>query len=61
MNNFWIWLIRGLLPYYINLQQRKNEKTLEVRALFLSLIICWRNKKNYKWTIECPLIKRSRK
>ncbi len=61
MNNFWIWLMGGLLPYYIKLQQKKGEKKLEVRALFWSLMICRRNKKDYKWTIECPLIKRSRK
>ena len=60
MNNFWHWLIWGLIPYYIKLQQRKGEYTLEIRALFWSLTIKWRNRRDYLLTMQCPIIKGSR-
>ncbi len=61
MNSYWVWLIGGLLPYYIKLQKSMNEKTFEVRALFWSFTLCLRDRRDYKWTVQCPLIKMTRK
>jgi|GraSoiStandDraft_44_1057316.scaffolds.fasta_scaffold198514_1 hypothetical protein len=60
MNNFWIWQIGGLIPHYIKLEQRKSEKSFELRALFWSILVCLYDNGDYQLTIQCPLLERLR-
>ncbi len=60
-NEIWIWLIVGLVPYYIKRQQGKDEQTFEVRAIFWSLVICQRHRGQHQWIVRIPLIERLRK
>ena len=60
MNNFWIWLIIGIMPYYINRLRGKNRLTLEVRAIFWSLEYLQYNG-HHQWILRFPLIEHLRK
>jgi hypothetical protein len=59
-NNLWIWLIVGLIPYYIKKQPSRNGWILQIRALFWSLELHRPRVGLNKWTIRVPLIERLR-
>jgi hypothetical protein len=59
-NDFKLWLIIGIIPYYINKQQMKNGWILQVRALFWSLEIHLSQYRRNQWTLHIPLINRLR-
>ena len=58
-NNLWVWLIVGLIPYYINKQPTRNGWILQVRALFWSLEVHRQQGRN-RLTLRVPLIERLR-
>jgi hypothetical protein len=59
-NDIGIWLIIGLIPYYINQQQMKKRWILQVRALFWSLEIHHSQNRRNRWSLRIPLIERLR-
>lgn len=61
-NTIWLWLVIGLIPYNIKCQHMRNvRRTLEVRAMFWSLVIHQQTSRGYEWTILVPFIERIRK
>lgn len=58
MTTLWIWLVVGLIPYYINTHYASNERRLQARALFWSLNIQDKLHGQTQWTLHIPLIKR---
>ncbi len=59
-NNLWIWLLVGIIPYYISRQRVRNGKLLCLRALFWSLKIRLHQSEQCQWTLHVPLIERMR-
>jgi hypothetical protein len=57
-NNLWIWLIVGLIPYYIDGQKVKSERSLHIRALFWSLEILFQHPGQRRWILHVPFVKR---
>ncbi len=37
----WHWLLIGLVPYSVKLQQTKDKQIVRIRAPFWHLTICW--------------------
>ncbi len=61
-NDFWPWLVMGLVPYYINWQHgQKGRQMIKVQALFWSLEIQQLDNQNHGWTIQVPFIERMRR
>lgn len=51
----WRWLVVGIIPYSIQWQQRKEEYSVHIRALFWRLSI--RSQKGQRsWELALPLI-----
>jgi hypothetical protein len=57
-NNLWIWLMVGLIPYYIRSQNVKSGRSLHIRAMFWSLEILYQHHGRRQWILCVPLIKR---
>ncbi len=60
-NNIWIWLVVGLIPYYIKKQQRKNGWMLQVHALFWSLEMHCSHGEPKQWIWRILLVRQLRK
>jgi hypothetical protein len=60
-NDIRIWLVVGLIPYYINKQQMKNGWVLQINALFWSLEVNHPHCERKQWTLRIQLIERLRK
>jgi hypothetical protein len=61
MNNLWIWLVVGLVPYYMRRQYTPDgTRVVTLRALFWSLHVQRTCSGHYDWTVEVPLIKQLR-
>jgi hypothetical protein len=45
-NNPWIWLVVGLIPYYISKQHMRNGCILRIHTLFWSLVIDYQRGRN---------------
>ncbi len=58
-NNFWMWLIVGMMPYYAKQHSVANGKRLlEVRALFWSIAIWSQQKGDTSWKVRIGLIQK---
>lgn len=57
-NNIWIWLVLGIIPYYVNKQPMRNGWILQIRTLFWSFEIHYQRLSQNQWTLRVPLIKR---
>jgi hypothetical protein len=61
-NEVFIWLVVGLVPYRIKRQYLAgNVRTLEVQALFWSLVVRLRASGLHDWTLRVPLIEQMKK
>jgi hypothetical protein len=61
INEIWIWIVVGLLPYRVKWQSLTNGVcTLEMRALFWSLAVRLRRSGRHDWKLSVPLIERLR-
>lgn len=61
MNELWIWLAVGLVPYYIHHQYTPDGvRVFTVRALFWSLQVQRQWSGQHAWTVQVPLIERLR-
>lgn len=61
MNELWIWLTVGLVPYHIRHQYTPDgTRVLTVRALFWSLHVQRLRSGQHDWTVQVPLIERTR-
>ena len=55
---FWIWLMLGLTPYHVERSLKDGKHTLEVRALYWSLLIQSGPVGNRLWKVHIPLVER---
>jgi hypothetical protein len=46
MQQFWPWVLVGLLPYDIAWQWVPGKRTLTVHAVFWALALCWKEATN---------------
>jgi hypothetical protein len=59
MDHIWIWLVAGLVPYCIKRHRERGVQTLQVCALFWSLMIQTQNG-SCSWFLYIPLIEQLR-
>ncbi len=57
-SEIWIWLVVGIVPYYVTWQRVRNGRILKVRALFWSLEVLLGQGGRYQLTMHVPLINR---
>jgi hypothetical protein len=55
MNNLWLWLVIGFVPYYIGKQQVRGKQKFEVRAVFWSLEVLQPCRGSSQWKLRIPL------
>lgn len=61
MNEIWIWLVLGLVPYRVRHRYtRSGERVWTVQALFWSVHIEHQCSGHYDWAVQVPLIERLR-
>ncbi len=51
----WLWLAVGFIPYFIKRQQKTDEQTLSIHALFWRFTIRWQHG-TCSWDLSIPLI-----
>ena len=57
MNTFWFWIVVGTVPYSVNIEQKRDEKKMEVRALFWSLVVCAQRNGYSRWEVRFPFVR----
>ncbi len=55
----WLWLVVGLIPYFIKRQRRGNEQILTMKAIFWRLTVRWEDGQ-YLWNLSIPFIEHVR-
>lgn len=62
MQNFWPWLVLGLLPHDLSWKRAHGRRTLAVHAVYWSLVLSWRHtkkgqRKRCAWMIRLFLLR----
>lgn len=55
MQNHWLWLAVGIIPYSVKRQHMKDEQSVRIRAMFWHLTIHWQQGR-CSWEVSLPLI-----
>lgn len=61
-HSIWIGLVLGLVPYWVVWQSASGGiRTLEIRAVFWSLVVRRQRNREIDWVLHIPLLERFRR